>query len=92
MEKIVVVFDVKGMFKPQYTQIMKDLDHSGEKAPAGRANHFASEAEGGMVVVDVWDSPAQLERFAGVLMPILVKNGVQPPAPKIHTLLNAVAG
>ena len=92
MEKIIVLFEVKGMFKPQYTQVMKDLDQSGLKAPDGRRNHFASDAEGGMVVVDVWDSPAQLERFAGSLMPILVKNGVQPPVPKIHPLLNAVAG
>lgn len=92
MEKIVVVFDVKGMFEPQYRQIMKDLDQSGEKAPDGRSGHFASQAEGGMVVVDVWDSPAQLERFAGVLMPILVKNGVPPPAPRVHPLLNRVDG
>ena len=92
MEKIVVVFDVKGMFNPQYRQIMKDLEQSGEKAPDGRSNHFASDQEGGMVVVDIWDSPAQLERFAGVLMPILVKNGVTPPRPNIHPLRNQVDG
>jgi len=50
----------------------------------------ASDQEGGMVVVDVWESQQKLERFAGVLMPILVKNGVQPPAPQIHRLLNEV--
>ena len=55
MEKILVIFDVKGMFNPQYRQVMKDLEKSGEKAPDGRANHFASDAEGGMVVVDVWE-------------------------------------
>ena len=92
MEKIVVVFDVKGMFKPQYKQIMKELDQSGEKAPDGRSNHFASDSEWGMVVVDVWESKAKLERFAGVLMPILVKNGVNPPVPQIHPLHNQVDG
>lgn len=92
MEKIVVVFDVKGMYPKQYAQIMKDLDQSGERAPDGRSNHFASDQEGGMVVVDVWESAAKLERFAGILMPILIKNGVQPPQPQIHPLRNKVDG
>lgn len=92
MEKIVVVFNVKGMSNPQYRQVVKDLDQSGEKTPEGRCNHFASDQEGGMVVVDVWESQQKLERFAGVLIPILVKNGVQPPAPQIHRLLNEVRG
>ena len=84
MEKIVVVFDVKGMFPDQYAQVMKDLEQSGQGMPDGRCNHFASDQADGMVVVDVWESQAKLERFAGSLFPILVKHGVQPPAPRIH--------
>jgi hypothetical protein len=92
MEKLVVIFDVKGMFPAQYQQVMRDLDQSGEKAPDGRLGHFASNQEGGMVVVDIWESQAKLERFAGVLIPILVKNSVPPPKPQIHPLLNRVDG
>ena len=92
MDKLVVVFDVKGMFPKQYEQVMRDLQQSGEAAPDGRLNHFASKQDGGMVVVDIWKSQAQLERFAGVLIPILVKNSVPPPAPQIHPLINQVEG
>ncbi len=92
MGKIVVVFDVKGMFNAQYDQVMKDLKQSGEEAPDGRANHFASNQDGGMTVVDVWESQEKLERFAGVLIPILVKNGVPPPVPQVRPLHNQVDG
>jgi hypothetical protein len=92
MEKLVVVYDVKGMFPNQYQQVMRDLTQSGEAAPDGRLNHFASAQEGGMVVVDVWESQQKLERFAGVLIPILVKNSVPPPVPQIHPWINQVDG
>jgi hypothetical protein len=92
MEKIIVVFEAKDMSPRQYAQVIKDLEQCGEKAPDGRSHHFASDQEGGMVVVDVWESQAKLERFAGILMPILVKNGVQPPRPQVRPLRNQVNG
>lgn len=36
------------------------------------------------MVIDIWDSPAQLQAFAAQLMPILAELGVAPPEPEIY--------
>jgi hypothetical protein len=89
---VVAVFDAQGMLPAQYGQVMRDLEQSGEAMPDGRKSHFALSKEGGMMVVDLWESPEKLERFASILIPILIKNGVKPPLPQVHPLINQVKG
>lgn len=36
------------------------------------------------MVVDIWESPEQLQTFAGTLMPILKDVGIDPPEPEIY--------
>jgi hypothetical protein len=80
---IMAVFDVPGMTAKQYDQAMRRLDAAGETHPKGRKYHAATPKDDGWFVVDVWESPDSLNRFAGVLMPILVDIGVTPPVPKV---------
>lgn len=87
---VVAVFDVPGMTSRQYDQVMKDLASAGQAHPKGRISHVASSQQGGWFVVDVWESPEQLNAFAGTLMPILQKNGVAPPQPKVYPVHNIV--
>ena len=80
---VAVVFDVPGMTEAQYDRVMRDLDSAGASTPSGRLAHVAAELPGGWWVMDLWESPEQLERFVPVLMPILVGAGVTPPTPTI---------
>ena len=88
---ITVFLDVQSTTN-QYDQVMQDLAAAGEAAPRGRLCHVAQADGGGMHVVDIWDSPAAFERFAGVLLPILAKQGIPAPAPKIVPTHNFLRG
>jgi len=92
MSTIVAIFDLPGVTAAQYDQVMRDLNAAGAGNPKGRQSHVAASKEGGWLVVDVWESPDSLDRFAGTLMPILQKNGVTPPQPQIlpaHNILGS---
>lgn len=86
---VTAVFDVPGMTKEQYEQVIGDLSREGAGVLEGRRCHIASAKPGGWYVVDVWDSPEAFQEFGEHLMPILIKNGVTPPQPLLletHTL------
>jgi hypothetical protein len=75
----------------QYNNVMKDLGLSGLDKVEGRSFHVTSLKEGGgMQVVDVWDSPEAFSGFGEKLMPILIKNGVNPPQPLVSQVHNVV--
>lgn len=90
MEQLIAVFDAQGMSRTQYDQVINDLERAGAGAPKGRLTHFAAPKEDGFTVIDVWESRADLEHFAGVLFPILARNGVEPPAPDVRPLHNRI--
>lgn len=89
---IMVVFDVRGMTADQYDRVIHDLEKAGLAAPAGRQHHTAAAKGDGWLVVDVWDSPEELERFAQTLMPVLAQNGVNPPQPQVYPTHNIIIG
>jgi hypothetical protein len=85
-QMVIANFDVPGMSAATYDLVIADLQRAGAGAPAGRRYHAAAPKDGGWWVTDVWDSAEDLDRFAKVLMPILVKNGVTPPRPAVLPL------
>lgn len=89
---IVVVFDVPGMTSEQYDQAIGELEAAGEGNPEGRRYHVAASKSDGWLVVDVWESPELLDRFAQVLMPSLQKAGVTPPQPQVYPVHNLIRG
>ncbi|MEK7214156.1 MAG: hypothetical protein AAB289_00965 [Chloroflexota bacterium] len=90
---IAVLFEVPGMSTEQYDRVIRDLGAAGQGAPKGRRYHVNAKRPKGSFVLDIWESPEELAAFAGVLMPILVKNGVDPlPDPQILPLHSVIAG
>ena len=62
--------------------------------PEGLRYHVAYEAEGGVKVLEVWDSAAEMEAFAVTLAPLLARAGIDTEsdaAPAIHTVVNLEA-
>lgn len=58
---VVVMQEIKGMTQQQYDQATAMM---GGKLPPGALVHTASVMEGGMRIVDVWESQAAFEKFA----------------------------
>jgi hypothetical protein len=88
---ITVFFDVQATAS-QYDQIIRDLKAAGLEHPEGRLYHVAQPENGRWNVVDVWESAALFEKFAGSLMPILAKNSVTSLPPKVLPTHNIVKG
>jgi hypothetical protein len=89
-KRIVAHFDIPGMTAEQYDRVLTDLRAAGQIAPTARSYHVAAPKPGGWMVTDVWDSQEDLDQFAGVLMPILIRNGVTPPPPSVYAVHNVM--
>jgi len=90
MNKFLVLFNAPDMSPAQYDQVISDLERSGAGAPKGRLHHVASVQSKGMIVADTFESEETLNAFAATLIPILVKNGVQPPQPQVLPVHNII--
>ena len=85
---IAVVQDITGADFETYQRIMKEV---GDERPAGLVTHVAGATEGGMRIIDVWESDEAQQRFLGErLFParqrVLDGLGVEPVAPRIDVL------
>lgn len=82
---ISVVFRPQGYTVDNHHQVLEKLAGAGQANPSGRIHHQAL-AHGSTIemVVDIWDSPEQLQAFAQHLMPVLQGMGIQPPEPEIY--------
>ena len=90
---IVMVSDAGTDSVEQYDQIIQQLEEAGHGNPAGRLSHTAAVKDNGSyLVVDVWESPEALQRFAQVLMPLIEAAGGGAPNLQIspvHNMINA---
>jgi hypothetical protein len=90
---IVMVSDAGTDTVEQYDQIIKQLHEAGHGNPQGRLSHTtALKDNGSYFVVDVWESPEALERFAEVLLPLIEAAGGGAPDLKISPLHNMING
>lgn len=87
----VMIFNVPGMNAEQYDATIKGLEAAGASAPDGRLYHVAAATETGWMVVDVWESMEQFERFGETLVPVLHAAGVEPAEPEVHAVHNIIA-
>jgi hypothetical protein len=88
MKKVLVIVDFKGGSKEQYDASVKDLASAGQLKLPQRPHHFAGIAEDGMYIVDIWDSEESFAKFGEVMVPIIIKNGMQPPQVRVFPLHN----
>ncbi len=84
----------EGGTEPQYQAVL-DAVHPSNGLPAGQLYHVAGPADGGWLVVAVWDSKASFDSFVNdMLMPALQK-GVDggfagPPQERAAEVANEV--
>ena len=90
MQKVIAQFTLPGMTSRQYDQVIKELRTSGHEHPEKRIFHVASELPDGWFVIDIWESAEALTEFSGILIPILVQNGVTPPPPSLLPVYNVM--
>ena len=90
---IVMVSDAGTDSVEQYDQVIEQLEEAGHGNPPGRLSHTAAlKDNGSYLVVDVWESPEALQRFAQVLMPLIEAAGGGAPNLQIspvHNMINA---
>lgn len=88
---VLIYHEVVGMTPEKYEQVLVELKTSGAFPSPAQLFHVCFKTEKGLQVVDIWDSPESLQKFAGVIVPILTKIfGAEPPQPKVFGLYNVV--
>src|ERR1700757_4164488 len=84
MKNVVVIFDAPGFTTAQYDQAWEDLKAAGFQHPKGLLSHAgAANPEGGMTVVDIWESAEAFAEFGKTLIPILQSTGAILTEPRI---------
>lgn len=88
----------EGATLEQYDQVMQLMGLTGEtEPPEGAIFHWVAPAENGIIVVDVWESDEQFNRFAEEQIgPYTAQVGIAGP-PKttrfeVHNMLGAPTG
>ena len=74
---IVVRFNPTNLTKDKYDESLRLLEDAGAWPPDGLESHVFFGPEGNMRVSEIWDSREKLDAFGEVLMPILLKQGME---------------
>lgn len=86
------LFEVPDTTLAQYEGVM-EMAHPGGRLAPGCLMHIAGPHDGGVRIVDVWESQEVFDAFVREqLQPALVKNGVTPPrveAWSVHNVLKS---
>ena len=89
---IITIFDIPTMNSEQYERVINELEEAGVGNPDGRRYHIAATKDGGRLIVDVWETEEQLNKFSETLIPILQGAGVTPAEPQIYPVNNTISG
>jgi hypothetical protein len=89
---LIVHFTPRGMTETKYAEILRRLDAAGAGAPPGRLHHTCYGPKSALVVVDVYDTPANFEAFGKTLVPILESVGVDVGKPEVTDVHNIIRG
>jgi hypothetical protein len=84
---IVVVQEFAGGTLAQYDRVTEQLNLGGY-SPEGNLFHIASLEEGGLRVIDVWESESALNAFMGVLGPVAHSAGIPEPRVTVSPVHN----
>src|SRR5947207_14854103 len=73
---IVARFEVEGATAAKYDEVIRRLTEMGLRVPDGQLYHVCHGDRQRLQVIDVFESPAQLEAFGAKLAPILQELGI----------------
>jgi len=84
MKQIMVQFNFPNLSLKQYDAIWNDLRASGHSHPKGLISHAgAPTPDGGLSVVDIWESQQAFDEFGKTLMPLIANQDIPMVQPKI---------
>lgn len=84
MKQVVIQFNFPNVSLQQYDKVWDDMRAAGHSHPKGLISHVgAATQDGGLFVVDVWQSQEAFDEFGKVLMPLLAKNDIPTIQPKV---------
>jgi hypothetical protein len=84
MKHVVVQFNFPNVSLQQYDGVWDDLRATGNAHPKGLISHVgAATPDGGLLVVDVWESEEAFAEFGKTLMPLIAKNNIPMVQPKV---------
>jgi hypothetical protein len=89
---LIIHYEPKQMNETKYREILKRLESAGAGAPRGRLHHACYGDRNALVVVDIFDTPANFEAFGKVIGPILGAVGVELPPPQVTEVCNIIRG
>ncbi|MCI0686902.1 MAG: hypothetical protein L0Y54_06660 [Sporichthyaceae bacterium] len=85
------ILEFPGATAEQYDQVVEKMDLGGH-APAGAVFHWSAITDDGLLVVDVWESAAEFEKFrAAKIVPITTEFGLGTPKVReydVHRVLD----
>ena len=86
MKQVVVQFNFPNVSTKQYDAVWNDLRATGNAHPKGLISHVgAATADGGLLVVDVWESQQAFDEFGKTLMPLIAKQDIPLIPPKVYS-------
>lgn len=84
MKHVVVQFNFPNVSLQQYDGVWDDLRATGNAHPKGLVSHVgAATPDGGLLVVDIWESEGAFNEFGKTLMPLIAKNDIPMVQPKV---------
>jgi hypothetical protein len=94
---VMMIAELPGTSTAQYDQVNEKLGIRGPgDEPEGLIQHLAGQTEDGLLVVDVWESPEQFERFfAEGAAQAIAETGapaVEPRVYPVHNMIRSGAG
>ena len=79
-----------GMNASKYDECIRKLEEAGARNPKGRLYHVCFGDTNNLMVMDIWDSVENFQKFGQILMPILKEIGVDPGQPNPHPAYNVI--
>ncbi|MGH2905881.1 MAG: hypothetical protein ACRDKI_03825 [Solirubrobacterales bacterium] len=77
----------------QYDQVLEKMGFQDGIGPEHALFHWVAEVDGGIKVVDLWDSPAAFEQFAATSMgPLTAEVGIGEPLITTYEVHNTLVG
>ncbi len=89
---ILMIHDASNDTLANYEEGLKQLEAAGQGQPQGRLFHLAVNKGTGFMVMDLWDSQEDVDRFAQTLIPILQQVGTQISEPERYTVHDLIMG
>jgi hypothetical protein len=80
---VCLLIDIPGGELEQYDEVMRKLEESGGKLGEGQTFHAAGKTDNGFMVIDVWNSREDFDRFLGGRLGQALQE-VGPPQPQVR--------